>query len=298
MNKKFVLGIDIGGSHITGGLIDLANTRYIQNTQVRKKVNPHASSEEIIAVWASTVTDVADSHPNSFYNIGIAMPGPFDYENGICLIKGFNKYEALYEMDIRQLLSKKLHITGERIRFKNDAAAFLEGEVFCGAAKGFTNAIGITLGTGLGSAISKDGVTIDAELSVLPYKGDKIEEAVSTRGLVKTYNQLSGKTAENVKEIADKVKTDENAVKAFKIFSDALSWFLYEFIQRENPDIVVLGGNITLSWDLFMLDVISNLSKVLVKVPKIERAILGEAALLIGGACCFKMESAVLQAGS
>jgi len=108
----------------------------------------------------------------------------------------------------------------------------LEGEVFCGAAKGYTNAIGITLGTGLGSAISKDGITVDAELSVLPYKGDKIEESVSTRGLVRTYYELSGEKVENVKAIADRVHTDKRAEHAFKIFSDDLSWFLYEFIQR------------------------------------------------------------------
>jgi glucokinase len=42
--------------------------------------------------------------------IGISMPGPFDYENGICLIKGQNKYEALYGLYIKGLLADKLGI--------------------------------------------------------------------------------------------------------------------------------------------------------------------------------------------
>ena len=290
MNRKFALGVDIGGSHITVGLIDLVNKSYVSNTQVRKRVNSHASSEEIVTIWAETISE---ADPNRVYNIGIAMPGPFDYENGISLIKGFDKYESLYGLNIRELLSEKLKISGDRIRFRNDAEAFLEGEVFCGAAKGYTNAIGLTLGTGMGSAISKDGVTVDAEMSVTMYKGDKIEECVSTRGLVRTYYELTGEKVENVKAIADRIDTDENAVQTFKVFSNDLSWILYEFIQKETPEILVIGGNIINCWSLFMDQVIQNLSNSLVKMPIIEKSILGEASALIGGACCFKENASV-----
>ena len=290
MNRKFALGVDIGGSHITVGLIDLVNKSYVSNTQVRKRVNSHASADEIISIWAEAISE---ADPQMIYNIGIAMPGPFDYENGISLIKGFNKYESLYEMNIRELLSDKLKIDGDRIRFRNDAEAFLEGEVFCGAAKGYNNAIGITLGTGMGSAISKDGITVDAEMSVTQYKDEIIEECVSTRGLVRTYYKLTGEKVENVKAIADRFDTDKNAVQAFKIFADDLSWILYEFIQKETPEILVIGGNIINCWSLFMDKVIHNLSNSLIKVPRIEKSILGEASALIGGACCFKANAQV-----
>ena len=290
MNRKFALGVDIGGSHITVGLIDLVNKSYVANTQVRKRVNSHAPAEEIIGIWADAITE---ANPQKGYCIGIAMPGPFDYENGISLIKGFNKYEALYGLNIRELLSEKLKVSEDMIRFRNDAEAFLEGEVFCGAAKGYTNAIGITLGTGMGSAISKDGITVDAEMSVVQYKGDKIEECVSTRGLVRNYYNLTGEKLENVKAIADRVSTDENAVEAFKVFADDLSWILFEFIQQETPEVLVIGGNITNCWSLFMDRVIHNLSNSLVKVPVIQKSTLGESSALIGGACCFKTNASV-----
>jgi len=112
MKREYVLGVDIGGSHITAGLIDLVNKSYVANTQVRKRVNSHASSQEIISIWAETI---AEANLLMKYDVGIAMPGPFDYENGISLIKGFNKYESLYEMSIRELLSDKLKINGNRI---------------------------------------------------------------------------------------------------------------------------------------------------------------------------------------
>ncbi len=285
MNKEFVVGVDVGGSHITAGLIDLANKSYITNTEVRKRVNSHAPAEEIIGIWAETIAEV---NPNGEYCVGIAMPGPFDYENGISLIKGFNKYEELYQLNIRELLAEKLNIKGDMIRFRNDAEAFLEGEVFCGVAKGYTNVIGITLGTGLGSSISKEGVTIDAELSVTPYKGEIIEEFVSTRGIVRTYFNLTGKRVENVKLLEQIIDTDESAREAFKIFATDLTWFLHQFIQKTHPDFLVIGGNIANGWDLFMNQVIADLSKLVEKMPRIEKSSMGEFSALIGGACCFK----------
>ena len=285
MNKDFVVGVDVGGSHITAGLIDMAHKSYVPNTEVRKRVNSHAPADEIIGIWAETI---AEADPKGEYCVGMAMPGPFDYENGIALIKGFNKYDELYGLNIRELLAAKLNIKGEMIRFRNDAEAFLEGEVFCGAAKGYTNVIGITLGTGLGSAISKDGVTIDAEMSVTPYKGEIIEEYVSTRGLVRTYFNLSGKKVENVKILEDHIETDELAREAFKIFAGDLTWFLHQFIQKTNPDFLVVGGNIANGWALFMNQVIADLSKLVDKMPRIEQSIMGESSALIGGACCFK----------
>ena len=285
MNKEFVVGVDIGGSHITAGLIDLSNKSYVPNTEIRKRVNSHASAEEIIGIWAETI---AEANPKREYCVGIAMPGPFDYANGISLIKGFNKYEELYELNIRELLAAKLGVKGEMIRFRNDAEAFLEGEVFCGAAKGFTNVIGITLGTGLGSSISKDGVTTDAEMSVTPYKGEIVEESISTRGLVSTYFNLTGKKIDDVKALVDACEIDEYAKQTFKIFIEDLTWFLQQFIQKTNPDILVVGGNIANCWSLFMPQVITNLSGLVQKVPKVEKSIMGESSALIGGACCFK----------
>jgi len=285
MKMKYTVGVDIGGSHITVGLIDMTNKKFVEDIQVRKRVNCHAPYDEIINVWADGITE---ADPNHTYNIGIAMPGPFDYENGISLIKGFNKYEYLYGLNIRTLLSEKLKIEGDRIRFRNDAEAFLEGEVFCGAAKGYNSAIGITLGTGMGSAIRKNGTTIDAEMSVTDYHGAIIEEAVSTRGLVKNYFDFSGIQVENVKAIADRFDTDIHAVQAFQKFSKDLTWILHKFISNESPKVLVIGGNIINCWDLYMDKVIDNLSETIVKLPFIKKSVLGESAALIGGACCFE----------
>lgn len=286
-NKKhFVAGIDIGGSHITAGLVNM-QTRKVENNVIRNRINSKADAEEILSGWCNAIRQLWAANQINSTKIGFAMPGPFDYENGICLIKGFDKYESLYELNIREILAERLQVSGNDIGFRNDAEAFLDGEIFCGAGQGYNNVIGITLGTGMGSALSHNGKTKDAELSVLPYKNEKIEEYVSTRAIIRFYKDLTGTQMNDVKSIAALYGTDAAAVEVFKTFSWHLAWFLEYFIKREQPQVLVIGGNITQSWNFFMDEVISELTVAIPTLPVIVKAALGEDAALIGGACCW-----------
>lgn len=290
MKKELTVGVDIGGSHITAGFVNMQDKTAAIDTVVRQKVNSKASADEIIAAWCRVIRNVWSMHGVSNTRLGFAMPGPFDYEEGICQIKGFDKYESLYQMNIRQELSSRLNVSGHDILFRNDAEAFLDGELFCGAGQGYKHAIGITLGTGLGSAVSHNGNTKDAALSVLEYCGDKIEEQVSTRGLINSYHALTGVQLKDAETIASLYATDEHAVQVFKKFGEGLSWFLEYFIKKENPEVLIIAGNIANAMHLFMPDVKNNLIAAGVRLPEIVKSTLNENAALIGGACCFIKE--------
>ncbi len=288
-NEHFVVGVDIGGSHITAGLIEMNEVKVVKSSVIRSKLNSKGAADHILEVWVSTIKQVFENSSCVVEQVGFAMPGPFDYEKGICLIKGFDKYESLYGMNIREYLAEALLLQTADIRFRNDAEAFLAGELHGGAAKGYQHAIGITLGTGLGSAISHNAVTVDAELSVTPYtNGKMIEEFVSARALLKFYKNLTGKELKDVEKLAALCKTDKHAVQAFALFSEHLVWFLNRFITAEDPEVLVVGGNIANAWDVFMIRVQDVLKKQLRKIPEIVRATLAEDAALVGGACCFQ----------
>ena len=77
-----VLGVDIGGSHITTALIDLEGRSIIPGYYHRERVNSNGSAEEIIRSWS----EVMRKSMQGGHKIGIAMPGPFDYEEGISFI--------------------------------------------------------------------------------------------------------------------------------------------------------------------------------------------------------------------
>jgi glucokinase len=288
-SATLALGIDIGGSHITAGVVDLAQRKMIETSVVRQLVNRHAPAGEILGVWADTINGRLQQTQEEIAAIGFAMPGPFDYENGICLIKGFDKYEALYGMNIRQELAVRTGIEAERIVFRNDADAFLDGEMFGGAGQGFTRALGLTLGTGLGSCIYVEGEITNAELNVLPFKYGIAEEYLSTRWFIKAYEQYAGKKVSGVKELADLYHDDVNAKLVFDEFSTNFSELLRHCVAAYDIQAIIVGGNIAQAYRLFIDQVQQQLSAG-GTAPVIKKAILGEQAAMIGAALHYKQK--------
>lgn len=286
-SATLALGIDIGGSHITAGVVDLAQKKLMEGSGVRQLVNRHAPAAEILGVWADTINNRLQYANGQIATIGFAMPGPFDYPNGISLIKGFDKYEALYGMNIRQELAARTGIAPEHIVFRNDADAFLDGEMFGGAGQGFSRALGLTLGTGLGSCLYVDGEITNAGLNVLPFKDGIAEEYLSTRWFIKAYQQHSGKQVSGVKELADRYYEDVNARLVIDEFSISLGELLRHCIRTYDVQAVIIGGNISHAFPLFIDQVLKQLPADGV-VPVIKKAILGEQAAMIGAAIHYK----------
>ncbi|MCC9165777.1 ROK family protein [Pontibacter harenae] len=286
MNDNIVVGIDIGGSHIAAALVNLEDRMLLPNSYTRKEVNSSGTAEEIIAEWSQVVKDVVKDCSDSSLRLGIAMPGPFNYEDGISLIKNQNKFDLLYKLNIRELLGKELLIKNENIRFMNDAGCFLQGEAFCGAARTYSSAIGLTLGTGLGSSRYMNGVAQDADLWNTPFKDGIAEDYLSTRWFVNRCYDLYGRMVEGVKELVDLVEKLPVAKSIFEEFGENLGQFLAYFIQLDKPEAVILGGNIAKSHPLFLPSLINYLDSSAVQVT-IKLAELGEEAALIGAVSCW-----------
>lgn len=278
---SLALGIDIGGSHITAGIVDLAQKKIVDGSVVRQLVNRHAPAEEILGIWAATIKDRLLNFQQPVTRVGFAMPGPFDYANGICLIKGFDKYEALYGMNIRQELAARTGIQAEQIVFRNDADAFLDGEMYGGAGQGFTRALGLTLGTGLGSCLYVEGEITNAGLNVLPFKHGMAEEYLSTRWFINEYQQRTGKQVSGVKELADGYNEDETARLIFEEFSMNLGELLLHCLNNFNVQAIIIGGNISNAYSLFIDQVLKQLPAN-GTTPVIKKAIWGEQAAMIG----------------
>ena len=286
MNPNIVAGIDIGGSHITAGLIDLQAHAVIRNSFVRRHVNSKGNADQIIKEWTDAIASCKARHSDTTKRIGIAMPGPFDYKKGISFIKGLDKYEALYNLNVKKLLAKELEIDESDILMMNDASCFLKGEVFAGAARDANNAIGITLGTGLGSATFKNGIVYDGDLFYTLYKDGVTEDYLSTRWFIKRYRELTGTTAKNVKEIKERIPGDETAASLFVEFGENLGEVLAAFIKKHTAQTVVIGGNIINAWELFIPETKKVLSNYGLHVSLVKAALGEEAALLGAGSLC------------
>lgn len=283
MTNSTALGIDIGGSHITAALIDLGTRSIVEGSWNRTRINSQGEAADIIEGWAAVIREVFTHAPEGARHIGIGMPGPFDYEHGISGMKGQHKFDALYHLNVKEMLAAKLNIAPDQIRFINDAGCFLQGEVFSGAAKNHQRVIGLTLGTGLGSATYRDGVANDANRWCSPFKDGMAEDYLSTRWFVKRYEEVSGEAVPDVKALVARIGVDDRISALFQEFSVNLAAFLGNFVREEQPEIVVIGGNIANASDLFFPLLKEELKKQQIEIPVVT-ATLGEAAALIGAA--------------
>jgi glucokinase len=278
---QFVTGVDIGGSHITAALIDIIERKIVPSTIVRLSINAGGEVAEIIDTWSKCI-DQSGKEAKA-QQICLAMPGPFDYEEGISGIQGQAKYEKLFGRNVKELLGEALQLPKSSVYMDNDAACFLHGEVFAGNAREYHDekVIGITLGTGLGSAVYNKGRAYSADLWDMPFKGKIVEEFLSTRWFLKRFEELTGEQVHGVKDIAAQVGQNEKAQAIFNEFGENLSEFLLEFIRRESPVAIVIGGNISKAYDLFKEKLLPAIHGYDPSI-KIHLSSLGEEASLLG----------------
>jgi glucokinase len=275
--------LDIGGTHVSAAGVDL------QTAAVRPSVRidhvPHASRDELLQSILRAADSVAATMITS---VGVAVPGPFDYDRGICTIRGVGKLEALYGVDLRRELAGAFDLRGEAVVFLNDAEAFLLGESAHGAARGHARAIGITLGTGLGSAFLVDGLIVrkgcgippDGSLHLARFRGAPVEDRLSARGLLARVpgDQL------DVREVAERARSgDSDARRVFAAFGDELAEFLQPWVRGFLPSCVVVGGSISRSWDLLGVGLQAALPIVTPAARLDDAALLGAAQHAAGG---------------
>ncbi|WP_187142972.1 ROK family protein [Terriglobus albidus] len=208
---------------------------------------------------AARVALSALTPPAVIVGIAVAMPGPFDYANGISLLQ--HKFAAWYGVDVRKHLAVRFGIDEENIVFLNDADAFLLGELHDSSA---SKAVGITLGTGIGAAFAIDGRAVPAteilpnhcDLYALPWKGSTVEEFLSTRGIMKLHKERGGHY-QSVKEIAEKSGVDPIAADTMSAFGKELGLVIDTFLSPFAPDVIILGGSISRSYQTFLPGVLS-----------------------------------------
>ena len=147
------IGIDLGGTNIAVGLVD-------ENYKiVVKKTTPTLAkreSEAIVADMARLCREVcAEKNVDikDIVNIGVAAPGIANHRNG-CVEYSCNL--PFRRFPLVKALADELGVEESRVKIANDANAAAWGEAVAGAAKGTSNSIMVTLGTGVGGGIIID----------------------------------------------------------------------------------------------------------------------------------------------
>lgn len=281
LRENRVLAFDVGGSHVAAAVCSG------MDYQLGPVVSAPYAAISAADQFANMLLDLgvrAGATSDGTAQAMVAVPGPFDFQAGVSWMR--HKLPYLYGFDLRGAIAARFGWQTSNIRFLNDADAFMLGEVGGGAARGFRRAVGFTLGTGIGSGFAIDGrlvtsgtgVPPSGEIWNVPFHGGIVEDSVSTRAIIGSYERRTGCKREVV-EIASSAPTDRAAVESFEEFGRNLGEVVRTVLADFHPEVVVLGGGIARSAQLFLHAVNREIADSRIQV---RISALGDRAALVG----------------
>ncbi len=211
------LGIDIGGSGIKAGLVDLDAGEMIGE---RIKIDtPQPSTPDAVAAAIKEMLSGIDWHGDK---IGVGFPAII--QDGVAF-SAANIDKSWMGVNVEELLHR---YTGHQYSVINDADAAGMAERMFGRIKNVKGTVLLlTLGTGIGSALFYDGILIpNTEFGHIQYKGKISEDWVSNRA--RKDRQLE-----------------------YDAWAIELADFLNYLILLFSPRLFVLGGGISFRFDEF-----------------------------------------------
>jgi glucokinase len=290
LSKRIIIGVDVGGTKIQTGAIDQEGKIICEPVTIDTGGNDECEIIfDRITGSVDQVKRTAGLKDEEIMGIGMGVTGPLDTETGTIL-----ECPQLPTMNFFPLRDRIIEHFRLPVTMDNDANALLLGESIWGAGKGYRSVLGFTLGTGLGCAIVVDrrlftGTNgMAGEIWPGPFNEGTIEDVVSGRGISGIYHNLTNKI-KTAKEISILARNgDLNGIKAWNVFGNALGFAVAWGINMIDPGIVILGGSIANSIDLFYSSMDTVVRKYVCPVPasktKIVKASLGDVAGFVGAA--------------
>ncbi len=287
---KSYIGIDLGGTRIKGVAVDT------YGNVLHQSYTPTNDGEGEVwkAAIAATVNDLRKKLNAENISVGISAPGLPDKNNTtISFMPG--RLEGLENFIWADYLQSPSYVL-------NDGVAALVAEAKTGAAKNSTNAVMVTLGTGVGGALLINGkafqgsfnkaghightvVDSDAECDVTGMPGS-LEECIGNCSIEKR----TGGKFNSTHELLKAYRNDDTFAKDVWLTSvRKLAIGLASASNLISPDTIVIGGGIAEAND----DLFVPLNKWFDVFewqpggirPQIVKAVHGDLAGAIGAAC-------------
>ena len=250
------IGVDVGGSHVTASLINLTDQDSLLLQISHKPLDSKNKASSIITTIGNSILEVAGSD-QQIVTVGIAFPGPFNYDKGVSEITGVGgKFESTFGLHVEQALKNITELNNTFFSFSNDAHCFALGANFKLKLKG-ERKIFLTLGTGFGSAFMEDNDLLKLHPQ-LPSSGffydqkfldSTADDHFSTRWFLNEYKKITHLEIGSVKEMIDHDPIIAKIV--FEKFGSNLGTFLLPWLRKFKCTELVIGGNISRASDLF-----------------------------------------------
>ncbi|MEC5395033.1 ROK family protein [Bergeyella sp. RCAD1439] len=316
MEKKYAIGIDVGGTNTKFGVVNREGEILVQD---RIKTNDKESVHDFIESLSVKLKPMIEAYggTQAFQGIGMGAPNA-NYYKGTIEYAANLKWKGIIPM--AELLEKEF---GLPVKMTNDANAAAVGEQQYGAAKNMNDFITITLGTGVGSGVVINGKIVighngfAGELGhVVVRHNGRLHKGTGLRGSLESYASATGLrdtaiellqsnpdvssllrsytidelTSETVFHCAK--QGDALANEVFEFTGRILGEALATFVLFSAPEAIVLFGGLTKAGDLIMkptrqamednlLQVFKNQVKIIFsELKEADAAILGASALV------------------
>ncbi len=312
--KKYIAGVDVGGTHTKIAILNLRGRILAKDSFLTRRYKKEALIKAISASLEGLITENNLNKKRDILGLGIGVPGLVNFKKGLVFyfvnIPGWK--------DVR--LKKKLEgITGLLVFVDNDVKVMALGELTFGAGKGYKNVICLTLGTGVGGAVVIDGELhrgaslVAGEIGHIPINEDGplcncgnfgcLEAYVGReyflndarkslgrgeRSIVKRMakNKLSDITPELLTRAA--AGGDSFATGKWKKAGGHIGNALVGVVNLLNPELIIIGGGMSEA-GRFVFDPIRKIlrkkaMKIQRKAVKVVKAKLGNDAGVIGAA--------------
>jgi glucokinase len=240
-----VLGIDVGGHSIKAGIVSKKGNILAKEVLLTEA---DKGRKTVVNNILKIITSLLKKD-KTIKSIGIGIPGTINR-------KGYVNYTPnipLSNFDLGKELKKTLK---KKLTFGNDADNFALAHQKLGSGKGYQNMICLTLGTGVGS-----GLIINGELftnngapelghTTIKYDGPE-SKCCGNDGCIESF--IGRKTfPEGPLEIYKKAVTkDSKAIERFEDYGKHLGIAISNFINIFNPDLVILGGQLSNAYNFF-----------------------------------------------
>ncbi|MEM4336486.1 MAG: ROK family protein [Candidatus Woesearchaeota archaeon] len=286
MEREYLIGIDLGGTKIEAGLVDLSGK------VLKKIIMPTEAKAGKAKVIENIVYTVNKLRRDRILGVGVGVPGPTDYKKGLVInppnLPGWG------EVPLKKILEEKLRLP---VAVENDAKCFAIAEFKCGYEKKVSSLVGITVGTGIGAGIiingklyrgSCDSAGEIGHMTVVE-EGAKcscgnrgcLEQYASGKGIERMYFEKTKRkiSAEEISQLAPKNKTAKLVIdEAAKYLGIGIA----NIAVSLNPEVIVIDGGIASIKGFFekaKREAQKHLS-ILPKEAKIEKSKTEDAGIL------------------
>lgn len=310
---KYAIGIDLGGTKILTALINKETGEVVHF--VKKKTKKDKGPENIMRKMIEAIEEIFEEtkiDKSEIESIGVGAAGQVDRENGVVI--GAPNLDC-FDFKIKEILEKEFDIP---IYLGNDVEIAALGELKFGAGRGCKDFVCVFVGTGVGSAIVKDGkirlgssgtageighIIVDlngrqcacgAHGCLEAYASRSALERRITGSLKKGRPSIISSYMKEGKPISSKMisksiaQDDELVVQSVIEGSEYLAGGLASVINFLNPELIILGGGLIDAVDFFYQKTIKKARAKALPVPaasiEFKKAELGDFSGVIGAA--------------